>query len=115
MNTNEIRSLHQLTGKQIRRARRLYHRLCYSQIMLDASLNCLVLKNAAKRAQEAGLYSDGTVLKDIEWSFLRKCWKLAWKDGYNDTFGWFRWLKDTGFSGYRKTGIRIVNEHQKAA
>lgn len=87
--TNE-RAVFTVSGKRLRRARRLYIYLVSKACLADASGETLT--RCVDRAIDCGLYAKATYPNDVRWSFLRNFWGFS---SSGKKWGlWHRWISE---------------------
>ena len=93
-------------GRLMRRARFLWAVVNRDSIMYDYS--GVVLKLAAQRAINEGLYAPSSTLTDARFSILRTIFRIDKRAGRigNDSFAWYRWLNLHGWEARGRRTIR---------
>lgn len=109
------RSIQSFSSAKLRRARRLYVKLCEKSIHKSPEMIFIY----AQRAQMNGLYSSKTGFRDVIWHFVRRLWRIdnerglkrVFKDFKNDSGLWGLWDKKKCWHFYSKNTkprIRVV-------
>lgn len=115
MKINHARNIHQMSSAKLKRARRLYVKLCEKSIHKSPEMIFVY----AQRAQANGLYSSKTGYRDVIWHFVRRLWRLDTERGRGRVFNdfqkesglWGLWDKKKCWHFYsknRKPRIRVV-------
>lgn len=89
MNIPVIRESNSKTSKQLRRARKLYGRLIYREVMRNPEIVFI----CAQRVIARGLYSPKAGLKDVTFSLIRKIYLCHRSDTGRD-IDWHQWLRE---------------------
>lgn len=109
------RKIQSLSAAKLKRARRLYVKLCEKSIHKSPEMIFIY----AQRAQMNGLYSSKTGFRDVIWHFVRRLWRIdsergkyrIFDDFSRDSGLWGLWNKKKCwhfYSKHRKPRIRVV-------
>jgi hypothetical protein len=88
MSIRSNRVFHDLSVCRLRRARRLYGYICSKTLNSQPAFAIV----AAKRAKDAGLYSESTAITSIVFSLCRYAYKNSESFDRIGGFGWYEWI-----------------------
>jgi len=88
----QARKLFEYSNKKLRRARRLYGRICSKQINKTPE----IVHAIAVKAIDRGLYSASTGVKDVKFSLCRYAYINSAHFDAAGGFGWYGWVDKFG-------------------
>lgn len=103
------RQIQSLSSAKLRRARKLYVKLCERSIHKSPEMIFIY----AQRAQMNGLYSPKTSFRDVVWHFIRRLWRIDTERGKYRVFDDFK--QDSGIYGLHNKTIcwHFYSKHRK--